>query len=106
MDELEQHRAAIRARKEKQNERRAKAGKPPMHPELVKPKKSKAAVPPHADSGKDVDTEMTFEEWKAFGWAVKKGAKAVSFSMSGDAQFNRKQVRKINPQWAKWKSRR
>lgn len=106
MDEVDQFWANIRARKEKQNARAIKAGKKPKHPELLKPKKSKAAVPPPAESGCEEDTCLSFDEWKAQGWCVKKGAKATRFGMSGEAEFNRFNVRKNNPQWSKWRTKK
>jgi hypothetical protein len=106
MDELEELRRSIRKRKEAQNARRAKAGKPPMHPELLKPKKSKAAVPPPAESGLEEDSALSFDEWKAQGWAVKKGAKASRFGMDGTPEFTRTQVRRDNPAWNKYRQRR
>ena len=107
--ELDAIRASIRARKEAQNTRRAKAGKAPMWPALLKPaaapKKSRAATPPPAESGDEDDTQLSFDEWKACGWVVKKGEKAAGFSIDGLPQFTRKQVKKINPGWEKWKKR-
>jgi hypothetical protein len=100
MDELEQIRADMLARKLKQNERRAKAGKKPMHPELVrktaKKTPSRASKPPPAPSGEEADTNLSFDEWKACGWSVKRGEKCSGFDAEGIPQFNRSQVRKTN----------
>lgn len=110
MDELEQLRQSVRNRKLKQNERRAKAGKPPMWPELVreakkKAKASKAKKPPAPESGDEDDTALSFDEWKEAGWAVKKGEKCSTFDINGVPQFTRNQVRRINPAWASYRKR-
>ncbi len=106
MDELEELRQSIRLRKEAQNARRAAAGKKPMHPELLKPKKSRAATPPPAESGLEEDTALTFDEWKLAGWSVKKGTKASRFGMDGCPQFTRTQVRKDNKAWNNYRKRK
>jgi hypothetical protein len=106
MDDLDQFWASVRERKAKQNARAIKAGKKPKHPELLKPKKSKAAVPPPAESGLEEDTALSFDEWKAQGWAVKKGSKATRFGMDGSPEFTRSQVRKNNPSWDNYRKRK
>ena len=110
-DPCEELRRSVLARKLKQNERRAKAGKPPMWPELAKPKKKRASLrsragkPPAPESGDEEDTAMSFDEWKACGWSVKKGERAHGFDLLGTPQFLRTQVRKTNPSWKFHKKR-
>lgn len=105
MDECEQLRLDVLLRKKKQNERRVKAGKKPVHKEK-KPKKSAArAGLPLPESGLVEDSAMSFEDWKVCGYAVKKGSKAIQFGMDGTAWFDMTQVQRINPAWAKWRKR-
>jgi hypothetical protein len=104
MDDLERHWKLVKQTKLKQNARRAKAGKPPMWPSLIraeakKEKASKAKKPPAPESGDEDDTALSFEEWKDSGWSVREGEKAKIFSIEGIPQFTRDQVRKINPAW-------
>ena len=108
MNPLEQLRQQILERKIRQNARRAKAGKPPMHPELLKPKKpkaSKATKPPPPESGDEDDTALSFDEWKDSGFSVRKGEKCQSFDVLGIPQFTRLQVQKTNPSWQKFRKR-
>lgn len=110
MDELEQLRADVLARKHAQNARRLKAGKPLMWPSLaplpVKPKKPKrSSSPPPPESGDEDDTQLSFDEWKEAGWAVKKGMKCSGFDILGIPQFTRLQVQRINAAWAKFRQR-
>lgn len=42
---------------------------------------------------------MSFNEWKAAGYGVRKGEKCSGFDMLGVPQFTALQVRKINPAW-------
>lgn len=106
MDECEQLRLDILARKEAQNERREKAGKKPMHA-LPKPAKgrSRAQIPPIPESGDIDDSQMTFGEWSSAGWSVKKGSKAVGFDPLGNALFDLTQVQKTNKAWANWRKK-
>jgi len=112
MDELERHWELVRQTKLKQNERRAKAGKPPMWPGLAKkaakPAKStsRAQKPPIPESGDNEDSALSFEEWKDAGWSVMKGEKFHHCDINGTPQFLRTQVRKINPAWAKYRPRK
>lgn len=101
-DDLEQLRIDIRNRKLKQNERRAKKGKPPMHPELLKPKRTKrpSRSLPMPESGNIDDSAMSFEEWKAAGYIVIKGEKSGMTDIMGVPQFLMNQVRKINSAWS------
>jgi hypothetical protein len=110
MDELEQLRVDVLARKHAQNSRRLKAGKPLMWPGLApppaKPKKpSKAATPPPPESGNEDDTQLSFEEWSAAGWSVKKGEKCCGFDILGIPQFTRLQVRRLNTAWTAFRKR-
>lgn len=107
MDECEQLRLDILARKARQNERALKAGKPAKH-KLPKPVKapSRAKTPPIPESGDNDDSQLTFDEWSGCGWSVKKGSKAVGFDCLGNALFDRTQVQKFNPAWAQWRSRK
>ena len=110
MDELEQLRANLLARKVRQNERRAKAGKPPMHPELLRASKKKRPVAagklPAPDSKNEEDTALSFDEWKEAGFGVKKGEKSGLTDINGVPQFLRAQVRRINPAWAQYRKRK
>ena len=108
MEEWEQLREDIKARKLKQNARRIKAGKPLMHPELVqKPARpSKARKPPPPESGDEDDTMLSFDEWKECGWSVKKGEKCAGFDPLGIPQFTRNQVRRLNPAWEQYRKRK
>ena len=119
MDELERHRQDILARKRKQNERRIKAGKPVLHKNLeASEKKARERLAklsgtaprlknglPMPESGDIDDSAMSFEEWKEFGYCVKKGEKAKQFSAAGEGLFTMLQVHKINPAWEKWRKR-
>jgi len=111
MDELQKLRDDVLARKHRQNARRLKAGKPPMWPNLepapVKVVKAKfSSLPPAPESGDEDDTAMSFGEWTSAGWSVKKGEKCSGFDILGVPQFLRSQVRRINPAWAAFRSRR
>lgn len=112
MDELEQHFELMRQRKLKQNERCLKAGKPLKWPKLqaeaLKPVKaaSRAGKLPLPESGDVEDSAMSFDEWKACGYAVKKGSKAHSFDPLGVAQFLMTDVHRINPSWDKFRKRK
>jgi len=115
MDELEQLRQAVYERKLAQNKRREKAGKPPMHknlkppkaalPSTVKTPKTSKTKPPMPESGNIDDSAMSFDEWKEFGFTVRKGSKADIFDMLGKPQFTLNQVQKTNPAWAAWRQR-
>lgn len=111
MDELEQLRHDILQRKLKQNERRAKAGRPPMWPALLKPKKvakkrpARAGKPPPPESGDEEDTTLSFDEWKDAGYSVRKGQKFHCTDINGVPQFLRAQVQKTNSSWAKFRKR-
>lgn len=109
MDELEELRQRIEQRKLKQNERRAKAGKPPMHKIRTVRKRGKGFHKtglPMPESGNIDDSAMSFDEWSAIGYAVKKGEKAHSFDPLAVAQFTLDQVRKINPAWANYRKKK
>ena len=112
MDDLERHWELVRQGRLAQNERCRKAGKPLKWPKLASspikvPKtKSRAQVPPAPESGDEDDTALSFDEWKAAGWCVKKGEKTALFSIEGIPQFTRLQVRKNNPAWDKFRARK
>ena len=108
IDPLQQLRDDTLARKRKQNERRAKAGKKPMWPGLDKPKKKRAGRAgklPVPESGDEEDTALSFDEWKACGYTVKKGQKFHCTDISGIPQFLRSQVHRINPAWTQFRKR-
>ncbi len=109
-DELQQLRDDVWARMVRQNERRAKAGKKPMHPELIgkdaaRPGKKTSTKLPLPESGDIEDSAMSLAEWSSAGYSVMKGSKAHCFDMLGVPQFLMNQVRKTNPAWAAWKKR-
>jgi hypothetical protein len=109
IDPCQELRDSVLARKLKQNARRAKAGKPPMWPGLEKPKKKRASLRsragklPAPESGDEEDTALSFDEWKACGWAVKKGEKSQLQDIHGMPQFTRSQVRRYNPAWERFR---
>lgn len=111
MDELEELKAQILARKIKQNERRIKKGLKPKHKIPKKkvakklPKKKWPWSPPPPDSGELEDTAMSFQEWKDAGFWIKKGSKSTLTDALGEPQFTADQVRKSNPSWAKYRKR-
>ncbi len=108
-DPLQQLRDDVLERKRKQNARRAKAGKKPMHPGLDKPKKKRASRRagklPAPESGDEEDTALSFDEWKACGYTVKKGEKSQLQDIHGVPQFLRSQIHRINPAWEKYRQR-
>lgn len=105
-DSPEALRADIEARKLRQNERRAKAGKPPMHkPKAVKRAPAARAGLPLPESGDIEDSAMSFDEWKSAGYTVKKGSKFHCTDILGVPQFILTQVQRTNPAWEKWRKR-
>ncbi len=67
MDECEQLRLQILLRQRKQNERRAKAGKPLLN---KTPKKKKPSTKlPLPESGLIEDSAMEFDDWVAIGYS-------------------------------------
>ncbi len=109
-DELQQLRDDVHARKVRQNERRAAKGAKPMWPELLKAPTKKSAARsgkglPIPESGLVEDSQMTFGEWTAAGWSVKKGSKAVAFDLIGNPLFDMTQVRRLNPAWQQFRDR-
>ena len=107
MDECEELRLQILRRKEAQNGRAVKAGKKPKHKLLNEPKRPSRGVMPHPpESGDEDDTALSFDEWKAAGWCVKKGERSECTDVLGVPQFTRLQVRKNNPAWEKYRARK
>lgn len=117
MDELEQHFELMRQRKLKQNQRCIAAGKPLRWPKLqVEPPKpgkgasragkGASAKLPLPESGDVDDSQMSYDEWQACGFTIKKGEKARGFDPLGVAQFDLTQVHRINPAWANYRKRK
>lgn len=105
-DECEALRIQVQARKDAQNARRAKAGRPPMHkPKAVKRAPAARAGLPLPESGDVEDSAMSFEEWNACGYTVKKGQKFHCTDICGIPQFILSQVHKINPSWERWRKK-
>ena len=125
MDEVEQLRLDIIARKQRQQERKerlagasgALGATPGTKPQKKRSKRSTASgtskkqAPAPADvSTVDLnDTFLTYEEWKKEGFMVKKGSKATEFGMDGVAWFSLDQVQKTTPKqqrFLSWRSKR
>lgn len=111
MEDWEQLRADVKIRKAQQNARREAKGLAPrhkLHNQASKPLKgpARAQKPPPPESGDEDDTALSFEEWKACGWCVKKGERSEMTDILGVPQFTRSQVRKDNPAWSQWRTRK
>jgi hypothetical protein len=80
-----------------------------MWPGLDKPKKKRASRRagklPAPESGDEDDSALSFDEWKACGYTVKKGQKFHCTDINGVPQFLRAQVHRINPAWAQFRKR-
>lgn len=110
MDELEQLKTQILARKIAQNERRIKKGLKPRHKIPVKKvarkaSKGKSSLPPIPEGMDMEDTALSFDEWKGAGWSVKKGERSHCTDALGQPQFLANQVRRINPAWEAYRKK-